>query len=254
MINFTSMQQAFRHAFGEYSIDTITIPNSPHPWFLVDQIRNAIGFNGDNNHFTRYMDYKDEYLAVLTLPEMAANFDTPNLGASSLRTHGGARRFLLVSLPGLFELLRHISAKTSPRIGDFWYWMNNIVLPTLYYNPQLVEQVHDLSYELDNSRSMCNLYREEAIDLRKRYNNMVRKFNILESITDSTRRDGKLDHDKFIRSMIAYERTNPKIEMVIDLLIIISYLITIVDRGNSILKFIYKEIIQWLILNRYNQR
>ena len=160
------------------------------------------------------MDYRDEYLAVLTLPEMPANLACDNLSqANNSAGHGGIRQFMIVSLPGLFELLRHISAKTSPRIGDFWYWMNNIVLPTLYYNPQLVEQVHDLSYELDNSRSMCNLYREEAIDLRKRYNNMVRKFNILESITDSTRRDGKLDHDKFIRSMIAYERTNPKIEM-----------------------------------------
>ena len=194
MINFTSMQQAFRHAFGEYSIDTITIPNSPHPWFLVDQIRNAIGFNGDNNHFTRYMDYKDEYLAVLTLPEMAANFDTPNLGASSLRTHGGARRFLLVSLPGLFELLRHISAKTSPRIGDFWYWMNNIVLPTLYYNPELVQQINDLSKQIDDLTftkdslsKMAIGYRDESIrqrkiarDLRRDLSNLEEDYGMLE--------------------------------------------------------------------------
>ena len=213
MINFESVQQALGYIFDNKPLIVINIPNSKYNWCLVDEIRNILEVNVDNYDLTKRLEFRDQVIAVLNLSYLRENKTLlTNCQVCSYLSQLAVNTptVMIISEPGLYELLVR---SRMPKAKPFREWLFFTVLPTLRANPDLVQQINDLSYELDNSRSMCNLYREEAIDLRKRYNNMVRKFNILNSITDSTRRDGKLDHDKFIRSMIAYERTNPKIEM-----------------------------------------
>jgi len=65
MIQFDSILQAFDYMFNGKKITTLNMPGSMLPWFYVDEIREAIGYTNNNTHMTRYMDYKDEYLAVL---------------------------------------------------------------------------------------------------------------------------------------------------------------------------------------------
>ena len=149
MIQFDSILQAFNYVFENKKITTLSMPGSIFPWFYADEIREAIGFNNDNTHMTRYMDHQDEYIAILSISNEIINqttpLETPNLGVSSL--HGGARQIMLISLPGIFELLRHIRATENNKVGEFWYWINNVILPTLYYNPQIVQELNRLQTE-----------------------------------------------------------------------------------------------------------
>ena len=187
MHNFNNIQEALNHIFEGYNISTIKIPGTVHPWFLVDQIRNAIGSNARNNtEFTMYMEHRDEYLAVLTLPNLLDNLQDDNLSCFRSTANGGARRFLIISFPGLFELLRHINAKTSPRVSDFWYWLNNIVLPELYYSPEITEELVDRSkkrvmcYTIDKSRYPYNEYenmRREIPMIKEERDNAVNQLN-----------------------------------------------------------------------------
>ena len=209
---FNSVQQALGYIFDNKPLIVINIPNSKYNWFLVDEIRNILEVNVDNYDLTKRLEFRDQVIAVLDLSniEQICNHTNCQIANYLVNLSVKARTVMIISEPGLYELLvRSRMSKAKP----FREWLFFTVLPTLRANPELVQQINDLSYELDNSRSMASMYHDESIDLRKRYNHTVAHLNILNSITDSTRRDGKLDHDKFIRSMIAYERTNPKIEM-----------------------------------------
>jgi len=63
---------------------------------------------------------------------------------------------MIISLPGIFELLRHIRATENNRVAEFWYWINNTILPQLYYNPQIVQELNRLQAENINLRQKCN--------------------------------------------------------------------------------------------------
>ena len=49
MTQFDSISQALDYMFDGKKITTLNMPGSIYPWFIVDDIRKAIGFNSDNN-------------------------------------------------------------------------------------------------------------------------------------------------------------------------------------------------------------
>ena len=90
--------------------------------------------------------------------------------------HPEARRFMIISLPGLFEA---IVRSRMPKAEVFQHWLYFVVLPTLYHNPQLVKQIDDLKFKLQSSNRMGTTYQQESYRLRRNYNNLANKHNEL---------------------------------------------------------------------------
>ena len=184
MVNFESVQSALDFIFEGKHLTAISIPNSQYPWFFVDEIRNILEFKKDNYEFTKNLNFRDQVIAILNLSNLQQIGYPTNDGVSDYlaNRHPEARSFMIISEPGLYELLVR---SHMPKALVFQQWLFFTVLPTLRANPQLVQQVHDLSYELDNSRSMASMYHDESIDLRKRYNKANDQINMLLAYIDA---------------------------------------------------------------------
>jgi len=93
------------------------------------------------------MDHRDEYIAVLVISN-----DSVNLTGTSEKDDYTPNKYsptvMIISLPGIFELLRHIRATENNRVAEFWYWINNTILPQLY-NPQIVQELNRLQNDID---------------------------------------------------------------------------------------------------------
>ena len=178
MIQFDSVLQAFDYMFGDNKITKLSMPGSIYPWFYVDEIRKAIGYNSDNNQLTRYMDHRDEYLAVLHVSELPVNLTEGSKCINNgLNKHTSS--VMIISLPGVFELLRHIRASENNRVGEFWYWMNNTILPQLYYNPQIIQELNRLQAEKIELQQKANLNLmtipvDKSFGLAKKYEDLKR--------------------------------------------------------------------------------
>ena len=110
MINFTSMQQALDFMFDGKKLSVVYLPNDPYRWYFVDEIRNILEFKKDNYEFTKNLIFRDRVIAVLNLGnEQLVCFHTNDGVANNQAGRGGIRQFMIISEPGLFELLRHIS-------------------------------------------------------------------------------------------------------------------------------------------------
>ena len=111
MINFTSMQQALDFMFDGKKLSVVYLPNDSYRWYFVDEIRNILEFKKDNYEFTKNLIFRDRTIATLNLTNADILRYHMNDGVSSDWANGGGiRRFMIISEPGLFELLRHISA------------------------------------------------------------------------------------------------------------------------------------------------
>ena len=128
----------------------------------------------DNYLFTKNLNFKDEVTAVLNIQNLRIlGSHNMNDMVSSYLSNISVHRptIMIISLPGLFELL---VKSRMPKAKEFQHWLYFIVLPTLYHNPQLVNQINDLNKQIDNlkislngSRFVANGFRNECIDLRK---------------------------------------------------------------------------------------
>ena len=45
MNSFETIQQALSYTFGDKHVSVLNIPNSPYPWFIAHEIKNAIEWN-----------------------------------------------------------------------------------------------------------------------------------------------------------------------------------------------------------------
>ena len=72
-----------------------------------------------------------------------------------------------------------------PKAREFQHWLYFSVLPTLYYNPQLVQQINTLNTDLQQSRYLTNAYRNECIDLRKEKIKLNKEVNSLNEKIES---------------------------------------------------------------------
>ena len=167
MYEFNSIQEALNYIFEDNNITVINIPSSLHPWFVVDEIRNALGYVKDNTEFTRNLKFRDEVVAVLNIRELRIIGSHPmNDGVTSYLSDISINRptIMIISLPGLFEA---IVRSRMPKAEVFQHWLYFVVLPTLYHNHQLIQQINDLNASLKNAIWKTNAYRNECIDLRK---------------------------------------------------------------------------------------
>ena len=187
MYEFNSIQEALNYIFEDKNITIINIPGSPHPWFIVDEIRNVLEYAKNNNtEFTRNLNFRDEVLAVLNIHDLRdLEGHTMNDGVTSRLCDINLYRptIMIISLPGLFELL---VKSRMPKAKEFQHWLYFIVLPTLYHNPQLVNQINDLNKELadlkfalQNVTKMGTEYQIETYRLRRNYNDLADKHNNL---------------------------------------------------------------------------
>lgn len=146
MIQFDSILQAFDYMFDGKKITTLNIPGSAFPWFYVDQIREAIGYKNDNHDMVKRMDHRDEYIAVLAVSDVPEKQSGTSEG-NNYTPNKYSPTIMIVSLPGIFELLRHMRASENNRVAEFWYWINNTILLQMYYNPQIVQELNRLQDE-----------------------------------------------------------------------------------------------------------
>ena len=137
MHNFNSVQEALNYIFDGYNVDTINICDingTPQPWFIADQIRLALDYKGDNTDMLRYLSNKDNWVKVYNISDVDISKLPPSLINYINSKSSKARRFLLVSLPGVFEL---IFKSRSAKAKDFRTWLCDIASPMLFNNNNL---------------------------------------------------------------------------------------------------------------------
>ena len=182
MVNFESVQSALDFIFEGKQLTAISIPNSQYPWFFVDEIRNILEVKDDNYNFTRNLNFRDQVIAVLDLSniEKIRDLSIKQVSDYLANRHPEARRFMIISEPGLYELLVR---SRMPKALAFQQWLFFTVLPTLRANPELVQQINDLSKQVDDLTftkdslsKMAIGYRDESIRQRKIARDL-RKYN-----------------------------------------------------------------------------
>ena len=67
-----SIQQAVGYIFDNKPITIINLPNSSYPWFIADEIRNALEYELNNSHMIRSLRFKDETVATLSIQAFRA--------------------------------------------------------------------------------------------------------------------------------------------------------------------------------------
>lgn len=159
--NFNSIQEALNYIFDGYNVDTINICDingTPQPWFIADQIRLALDYKGGGNYdMLKYLSARDRWVKVYNISDgkiynsedyslsssesdvETLNVDTSKFPPSLINyinsKSSKARKFLLVSLPGVFEL---IFRSRSPKAKELSTWLCEIASPMLFNNPKLV--------------------------------------------------------------------------------------------------------------------
>ena len=171
---FDSIQQAVGYIFDNKPITIINLPNSSYPWFIADEIRNALEYGLNNSHMIRSLRFKDETVATLSIQAFRA------IGAQSTNEvlcsylHGLAlnrNSVMIIAEPGLYDL---ISRSNAPRAREFQHWLYFDILPTLRANPELVQQINDLTkqnnyltFMKDSLSINSKMYYDEMVRLRK---------------------------------------------------------------------------------------
>ena len=142
MHEFNSIQEVLNQLFEDMNINVINIPGSPYPWFIVDEIRKALGYVRDNFDFTKNLNFRDQVIAVLNLSNITQINNPMNHGLMNYikSLSPKARNFMIISLPGLFELLLK---SRMPKAKELQHWLYFTVLPTLYHfnQQQLNKQI-----------------------------------------------------------------------------------------------------------------
>ena len=194
MVNFESVQQALGYIFDNKPLIVINIPNSKYNWFLVDEIRNILEYNMDNYAFTKNLEFRDQVIAVLNLSnfrEIGTHHMNDMVSSYLKQLATNTPTVMIISEPGLYELL--VKSRMS-KAKPFREWLFFTVLPTLRANPELVQQINDLSKQIDDLTftkdslsKMAIGYRDESIrqrkiarDLRRDLSNLEEDYGMLE--------------------------------------------------------------------------
>ena len=181
MNSFETIQQALSYTFGDKHVSVLNIPNSPYPWFIAHEIKDAIEYNKSAWHMINNnipMEYSD-FIAKLSVNDpiyqnSIEKFDSPQQGLSKIIANsdnrGGARtEVIIIALPALFELL---SRSRMPRAMEFRFWLNTEILPGLYNHPDITKQLHE-EHQL---RLQAEQALEQAEHDRDIYHNLYRDY------------------------------------------------------------------------------
>ena len=216
---FGSLQNAVGYLFNGYPVRTLMINNNP--WFVARDIANILGYPNAGNMIRPLYRHQ---VSVINIKDIVFNVYDANNGqinsgrlASSIsqsptqtfqdnsnvfqandeersswhntpRTSqglgGGNPNMTIISLGGVYALC-NITSKMNPIIETFVKYIDEVILNTLWQRPDLVQEIENYHRELDNSRSMANMYHDESTDLRIRYNKANDQINMLLAYIDA---------------------------------------------------------------------
>ena len=157
MQKFNNLQEGLKFAFNGYDIHIIMLSDKQEPYFIGTELVPIFNVK-DSSYITRYLS-NFEYI-VIDVKEL------PPLSGGSYNIHKFAPNISLISLGGVFALCNRLYNRNS-NVAKFANYINHVILPTLWNNPNLVKQINDLNAKLDSSIWKVNAYRNECIDLRK---------------------------------------------------------------------------------------
>ena len=142
---YTSMPQAIDSVFEYehfYNLNTVSVKGSIYPWYYLDDIRRAIGYKGDLISMIKNMDKpldgQSEYIKIIETRQNCIDNSDKYKYQEDINT----KKTAIISLPGIFELLRHIKLTNMDNVTEFWSWICNSILPQLFYNPKLGNELN----------------------------------------------------------------------------------------------------------------
>ena len=171
MIIFNSIQEGLQYLFSDECGNSQVTPVYPNgdlndPWFYVHEIATCLNYNSNISNMIR------------GLPDNLVGMYNLHMNLSDGRQQ--VRQVLIISLPGLMEL---IGKSRASRAEQFRSWVYGVLIPGLYKHPEIVHQlnkeINDLNAKLDSSIWKVNVYQQETYRLRRNYNNLCNKHNEL---------------------------------------------------------------------------
>jgi len=169
---FNSLQQGLQYAFKGFPFRMVFPTNNINePYFIGLELLPIFEVR-DSYELTRVLS-EDETMNINTN-------EFPAFNEGNRNPLGGNPTITLISLPGLFKLVA-VKSSRNPNVAEFDRYIRHEVLPTLWNNPEIMEQINALSMENAQLRHKINLKPMiEIIDKSQypynEYENMKRYF------------------------------------------------------------------------------
>ena len=166
MIQFNNLQEGLKFAFNGYKFHIISVSGNQDPYFVGPELVPIFNVK-DSSYITRYLS-NFEYLVIDYDQIKKLNIDPPDNGGS-ISSRGGARFISLISLGGVFALCNRLYNR-NPNVAKFADYINHVILPTLWNNPQIITQINGL-YDQNMKLQQRN---EELLQMNKmNYNGRI---------------------------------------------------------------------------------